>query len=250
MSKVRKLNKKVFKKTNLENWKDVSDFWISNKLSQKQDLKEFVLNKIVDVSENNIVNILDVGCGEGWILNVLKDSSLKFNYTGIDYNSTFIDYLNEKKENATYNFYTDDIENPKSEILKNKYDLIINSFSLFEMPNYKKALQNEINLLKQDGSIAILSIDPITQLLAISIDFEEFKKNISLFSQLKKGGYYRKLIDTGNGFAKQEYLGILHSMADYFKELKKYDFKMEDLDEINLLNDTVPKIYEYARFRK
>lgn len=253
MSKVNKItNSKSFKKENLNNWKDVSKFWLSTNLSQKKDLIKFYKSKISDlIHQRKQIKILDIGCGDGWILEILESiKNIDYLYMGIDYNKTFISHLNKNLKKPNTSFVFCDIERADEYIKLGKFDLIINSFSLFEMPNYKNALKNEMNMINENGSILIFSIDPISQLMAISENEKEFKENCHNYALFKNKGYYRKLIDTGEGFASQEYLGILHSISDYFKIFKKYDFLLHDLDEINLLNDVVPKIYQYARFTK
>lgn len=252
MSKVNKiLSDKKFKDENLNNWKDVSEFWLTGNLSQKKDLVEFYSQKIGVFLKEKPCRILDVGCGDGWVLDIIESlESPEYSYVGIDYNEPFINYLSSKKTSNRASFQYCDIENADNFIQLGQFDLIINSFSLFEMPNYNKALKNQIKLLNPLGSILVFSIDPITQLMAISNDEKEFKENCIQYTLYKNKGYYRKLIDTGKGFAKQEYLGILHSMSDYLKVLKEYGFSIIDLDEINLLQDVVPKIYQYGQFSR
>lgn len=252
MSKVTKIeSNKSFKSDNLNNWKEVSDFWLTGNLSQKKDLVDFYKKKLGAFFQTKELKILDVGCGDGWVLDILESiGDIKFSYTGIDYNKAFVEYLNSNKKSDKASFRYLDIEDANEVSKLGTFDLIINSFSLFEMPSYDVALNNQAKLLSDEGSILVFSIDPITQIMAISDGVEEFKDNCTQYALYKNQGYYRKLIDTGEGFANQEYLGILHSISDYLKTLKAYDFSIVDLDEINLLQDVVPKIYQYAEFRK
>lgn len=252
MSKVNKIEShNTFKKNNLSNWEKVSDFWLNGNLSQKKDLSDFYRNKIDSFFSSHELSILDVGCGDGWILDVIESlDKSNYNYTGIDYNTVFIDFLKANKTNNKARFKYIDIEDTSITEKLDKYDVIINSFSLFEMPHYENALINQSKLLNNNGSILIFSIDPITQIMAISESVEEFKINCKYYSKYKNKGYYRKYIDTGEGFARQEYLGILHNISDYLKILKGQGFYIADLDEVNILDNIVPKIYQYAEFRK
>lgn len=252
MSRVTKIKStKSFKDENLDNWKEVSDFWLSGNLSQKKDLVQFYRKKIGGFFKNKKINILDVGCGDGWVLDIIESlDNDAFSYLGIDYNDAFVKHLNYNKKKDRASFRKIDIEDNNQIDELGSFDLIINSFSLFEMPNYDLALRNQSKLLKENGSILIFSIDPITQIMAISESYSEFKENCIEYSHYKNLGFYRKLIDTGEGFANQEYLGILHSISDYLKVLKDFGFSIVDLDEINLLQDVVPKIYQYAECKK
>jgi 2-polyprenyl-3-methyl-5-hydroxy-6-metoxy-1,4-benzoquinol methylase len=252
MSKVTKIeSNNSFKTDNLSNWKEVSDFWLTGNLSQKKDLVDFYKKKLGAFFQTKELKILDVGCGDGWVLDVIESlENAKFSYLGIDYNEAFVEYLNANKKSDKASFKYIDIEDINVVNKLGTFDLIINSFSLFEMPSYDLALNNQAKLLNEQGSILVFSIDPTTQIMAISDSEEEFKENCIQYANYKNYGYYRKLIDTGEGFANQEYLGILHSLSDYLKILRFHDFSIVDLDEINLLQDVVPKIYQYVQFKR
>lgn len=242
-----------FKKLNLENWQKVSKFWIESPLSQKLDLITFYKEKInffVQRNKMSKIRILDVGCGDGWVLELIeKHIEVDFEYLGIDMNKHFVEHLQKKKKSHNTSFSVIDIENQSINNDKD-YDLIINSFSLFEMPNYTQALLNEVGCLSVNGSIFIFSINPLSQLIAISENPIEFEKNYLGYGTHKTNSFYRKNIDTGDGFTTEEYYGILHSISDYFNVLKNYDFIIEDMDEINMLNNKVPKIYEFVHFKR
>lgn len=246
-----------FRKENNENWLKISDFWIKNPLSQKADLSLFVTRKINDIYKENSsittpIEILDVGCGEGWILRILENEKIPFKYLGVDSNPEFIRFLQSKHKKNNIRFLQLDAENLLNHIdcSSTRFDVIINSFSLFEMPKYAEVLKNETKLLKDLGNILIFTINPLTQLMAISDSFAEFVQNSKLYAEYGSSGKYQKLIDTGQGSANYIYFGILHSMSSYFTVLKDMGFKMTEFEEVNMLADIVPKIYEYGRFQK
>lgn len=158
--------------------------------------------------------------------------------------------MKERKSSENIKFYLLDIEDFSDVKDLGTFDLIVNSFSLFEMPLYSKALRNEDALLKANGSILVFSINPISQIMAISKDYDDFKFNCIKYSKFKDSGYYNKKIDTGVGVSNHEYMGILHSLSDYYGVLKDVGYCIRDYEEINLLSDFVPKIYEYVQFCK
>lgn len=94
MSKIKKIiTASNFKSENIKNWEKVSDFWLSGDLSQKIDLIDFYKIKLSQFINTETIRILDVGCGEGWMLDIIRSlDNFKFEYVGIDYNTNFISF--------------------------------------------------------------------------------------------------------------------------------------------------------------
>ncbi|MFA5188907.1 MAG: class I SAM-dependent methyltransferase [Patescibacteria group bacterium] len=94
-------------------------------------------------------DILDLGCGNARLLELLKD--YKINYLGIDFSSKLID---EAKANwPNFNFMVGDILDLN---LKEKYDLVFLVATLHHIPSQKlreKVLLNVKSVLKPNGKL-------------------------------------------------------------------------------------------------
>lgn len=61
------------------------------------------------INSNNYENILDVGCGQGSLTNLLMKNDNKFNYLGLDLNQNYINVLKQKYSDDRCNFGLKDI---------------------------------------------------------------------------------------------------------------------------------------------
>lgn len=104
------------------------------------------------------IKILDCGCGTGNHAKILFD--LGYNVYGFDKSTEMIDIANKKLNND--HFFVDNLLDLKH---NGKYQLIISFFAVFNhLKNYnefKKALSNIKNLLKDNGTIIIDLHNPI-----------------------------------------------------------------------------------------
>jgi 2-polyprenyl-3-methyl-5-hydroxy-6-metoxy-1,4-benzoquinol methylase len=100
-------------------------------------------------------DILDLGCGNGRLLELLKD--YKINYLGIDYSSKLIDEAKKdwlaSQSGPKYNFKVADILDLN---LKEKFDLVFLIATLHHIPSQKlreKVLLNVKSVLKPNGKL-------------------------------------------------------------------------------------------------
>lgn len=97
--------------------------------------------------------VLDIGCGNGRILNILKDKNI--DYVGCDQSSNLIEIA--KKKWPDHSFVVSDLPNLNN-LEKKEYDYIFLIAVLHHIPAYKNrllALKNIREFLKPDGQIII-----------------------------------------------------------------------------------------------
>ncbi len=129
-------------------WADKYDkLWV-----QKYSLRptrKYILNAVSKIYQNDIINILDLGCGSGQLINELYGNFNNIEITGIDFSEKMLESSKVKNPNARH------IKLDVDELykLKGNFDIIICTHSL---PYYKepgKVIKELSRLLKDNGRI-------------------------------------------------------------------------------------------------
>lgn len=243
-----------FKKNNLEEWKKNSSFWLEGKMRHIKDVKHKTLQQLmllIKANTKNRVQLADVGCGEGWLYRAIREADLPVNYAGLDFNERFIKELKKQyREDATASFLQTDIEDEVPQQLIGKTDIVVNAFNFFELPNLEKAMSNTYKMLKRDGKLLIITIDPVMQVLAISKSYSDFFNNLTEYSKGKSHLAYRKKIVINDQKTGRAYYGILYSIADYIELAKKYKLQFLGYEEVINPDKPTPQIYQFLLFSK
>jgi predicted TPR repeat methyltransferase len=189
------------------------------------------------VFENDLDNIVDIGCGQGYFLENLNLNGKKA--FGVDLSIEQIKVCEEKGLDAKA-IPLDQVEE--------KFDC---ATAIFDVLNYmdkeylKSFIKDVYNTLNQDGYFIFdvnsyfgfeevaqgcINLDLEDKFIAIDAIFEEdkLKTNLTLFTEEKD-----KLFSKESDFIVQEY----HSTEFLKKVLKKSGFKIEQINEFNLHSD-------------
>ena len=186
---------------------------------------------------NELDNIIDIGCGQGYFLENLKINKKK--YFGIDLSVEQIKVCQEKNLNAKAIALED---------VKEKFDC---ATAIFDVLNYipkedLKAFINQTNIVLNQGAYFIfdvnsyfgfdevaqgcISIDLKDKFISIDANFEDNKlqTDITLF-EMQENGLFSKESDS----IIQEY----HSKEFLTKLLKESNFEIQEIKEFNLHTD-------------
>ena len=186
---------------------------------------------------NELDNIIDIGCGQGYFLENLKINKKK--YFGIDLSVEQIKVCQEKNLNAKAITLED---------VKEKFDC---ATAIFDVLNYipkedLKAFINQTNIVLNQGAYFIfdvnsyfgfdevaqgcISIDLKDKFISIDANFEDNKlqTDITLF-EMQENGLFSKESDS----IIQEY----HSKEFLTKLLKECGFEIQEIKEFNLHTD-------------
>ena len=189
------------------------------------------------VMVNDLDNIIDIGCGQGYFLENLKINKKK--YFGIDLSVEQIKVCQEKNLNAKAIALED---------VKEKFDC---ATAIFDVLNYipkedLKAFINQTNIVLNQGAYFIfdvnsyfgfdevaqgcISIDLKDKFISIDANFEDNKlqTDITLF-EMQENGLFSKESDS----IIQEY----HSKEFLTKLLKECNFEIQEIKEFNLHTD-------------
>lgn len=246
-------DKTLFKNENHDCWLANTDYWLHSPLRQVEDTKDFFRKKLKEILFDGCT-IFDLGCGNGWLIDFILELNINIKYVGIDFNEKFIEYLQGKYSNSNFEFVLADLEKPLDEKYLNKADFAFNNFNFFEIADLPPAFENSHKTLNDNGSLIIATIDVTYLVVAISETYEDFKKNLVMYEQVKAQGkvpYFFQPIDLGNASSNQlKYASVLYSLADYFKLAKSKGMTLKDYDEVICAARFIPKVYQYMEFSK
>lgn len=230
-------------------WIKNSEIWINSRTLPVR-LKQSLLNFLFT---SNNPNILDIGCGNGWLLQEILDakSYSLFNYIGIDINNAFIDHLNKKYSDPRIDFLVADFEANLSGVSNHSIDKAIAVLSLIEMSNLEMAFTNINNKLKPGGSCIIVVLNPILEMIRLNSNLDELKKDIVNFRD-DKLFYYEKKIVSKTVESEVNYYGLLHHIGNYFSAAKKSGLLINDFKEIDGIKELGQEstIYQCIEFTK
>lgn len=240
-----------FKLINQSAWRKNADFWI-NQYYIHFGLKEFLSSEIEKFTQGHSGNaqILDVGCGSGWLIDVISDS---VNYIGIDYCDIFIKNQFVRKGKKCDFRYVDIEENLEDEKIGSlKSDLIVCCMSLIEMPFLENVFHNLEKLLKDNGRIFVIGLDPVVEIYRYSSSKENFNKLLKIYRSSKNLIYISKKIKFNNFYSTEEYFRILYSLDDYLFIAGKFGLVYDDVvTGINKFNDNHKSpVYQFLSLKK
>jgi len=163
--------------------------------------------------------VLDLGCGNGRLLKILKESNNNFEYLGIDFSKKLI--IQAKKDFPNYNFKLADMNNLYFK--KNSFDVIfmIASFHHLETKKERLELLQKINKWLKPGSYLFMTNWNLFQKKYLKFLFKNLVRKKSWNDFFIPWQTYSK-----NG---EKFWRFYHSFTkrELEKLLKKSNFKLE-----------------------
>jgi ubiquinone/menaquinone biosynthesis C-methylase UbiE len=104
------------------------------------------------------INVLDLGCGPGYITTALAKAHPDWKITAVDYSHYMLEFA---KKNAEKNKVNIKFINSKAENINlkpNQFDLIISHYSFSEFENAEKVLKNIIKVAKNNAYFEIVDV--------------------------------------------------------------------------------------------
>jgi len=252
------VNKLKFKQRNLKGWEHNTQFWLNSELRHVVDTKDFLLKKLHslfrdDVSDNGTV--IDMGTGSGWALEVLRELSIDYRFIGLDFNEPFIEYLKSKfRDDSDADFLNVDLEEEVPAELHRSADVVFNFFNFFELTNLEQAFRNAEKMLKPNGRLVIMTIEPYYLMLALAKTMQDLKSVLREYEEHKGRGevpYFFQKIDLGDAESEDyEYASVLYSLDDYYKQAQSNGMNLIDYTEVVKTSKLIPKVYQYIVFQK
>lgn len=199
------------------------------------ELKKFVGEKSAEV--------IDVGCGGGWLANSLSYHHDKLNLTGVDFNPTVIKYANTIKDKLKLKseFYVSDLFSIDT---KKKYDLIISLGVLHHTNNCHEGIKKILDLGKKGSTVFIglyhkYSREPFLNYfdkikgLSEQEKFDEYKKLHKIKDEKKLYSWFRDQVlhphetqhtfeEINNFFLGTKYK-IVSTSINNFEKIESYE---------------------------
>lgn len=142
----------------LKSWKVNAENWINSIDNNKIKSRDLATNHAIieTIKKYNPVNILDLGCGEGWLTRELMKNN--FQVIGVDGTKDLIKNANEKGGKFFCISYSEIING--IEIINEPFDSIIINFALFDINETEKLLKFLQIKLKDNGKVIIQTLHP------------------------------------------------------------------------------------------
>ena len=143
----------------IESWKQNALPWITAIEEKQIESRQLATDKaIIDtILSLSLENVLDIGCGEGWLVRELCEKGLSV--TGID----AIDQLiNKAKEHNKGSYKTIKYENISPQLITEKYSAIVCNFSLIGKESVEHIFNIAPLILSEKGYLVVQTLHPLT----------------------------------------------------------------------------------------
>jgi len=239
----------AFRRRNKANWRAITNFWLDAPLAHVHHVGAALCGRVLQATTAPVQTILDMGCGNAWLLRSLREAGWRGRYTGVDNNDRLIVALRTRyadDEDAV--FECEDVELGEAGCAP--VDVVVNAFNFFELPDLAGGFAWAARHMTAAGSLVVATIDPLAQILAISTSAEELAEALSEWQAGEEILAYDKTIDVEGNIHSQTYSGILYSLADFVAAAKHRGLRLEDIEEVRKTARTPPQVYELLTFRR
>jgi len=142
----------------VDSWSKNIAPWIRAINNNEIESRVGVTNRAIlkEVINRKPKNVLDIGCGEGWLVHLLTEKGI--NALGIDATDQFISYAKKYRKGKYKLLSYEQLEEGLNEQL---FDLIICNFSLIGKNSVNKVFKSISSLLNKEGSFIIQTLHPL-----------------------------------------------------------------------------------------
>lgn len=145
----------------IESWKVNAQNWINTVDNSEIESRvlatnDAIVRAILDFAPKNI---LDIGCGEGWLVRRLRKEGIT-SY-GVDVVPDLVDNAIKKDGNYYYCYSYSDIASGNNK-LPAPFDAIVINFALIDKEDTEKLISSLSSLLVQNGLLIIQTLHPLT----------------------------------------------------------------------------------------
>ncbi len=198
----------------IHSWTENAAAWTESVRSNQIESRKVATNKAIveTIIERNPSNVLDVGCGEGWLVRELAQHGM--DVTGIDCSAPLIDRARELGK-GTFHVLTYDEFESTSVFDATEFDAVVCNFALVG-ESVELLLSSLRKLLHDDGKLFIQTVHPFA---VCGPD-----------DQYMDGWRTETFSSFGPGY-KEAMPWYLRTVGSWFSVLKKAGFQVDDCKE-------------------
>jgi SAM-dependent methyltransferase len=234
-------------------WVSNANYWLEGNLRHVQDVGDRILCRTIEFcrqSPNSSPLVVDMGCGDAWLLRDLLKSKFKFSYLGLDYTPQFISSASEEFDCfPNVSFERVDLESECA--ISASADVVVNAFNFFELCDLEQGFKNAAKLLGPKGTLLMSTIDKTYLMIALSQGWEDFHAILRDYAVLPGVKYAFQAIDLGDRASDiLVYPSVLYTTEDYIRAASSCGLKLTRYYEDVFTNKPIPKIYCHLEFSK
>lgn len=242
-----------FRRRRAAAWEKNIDYWLQSSLRHVDDVGDYISKRtscLCKRSERELPIVVDMGCGSAWLLRSLLKHGVSASYIGLDCTRQFIEHARaEFGHLPNVRFDIVDLEKPVE--LFPQADIVVNSFSFFELFDLSQGFANASRFLTDGGTLLMSTIDKTYLLVALSCDWKDFMDKLRIYQELPGIKYAFQPIDLGDRASTiLEYPSVLYSTEDYLRAARETGLKWRDYKEQVFTAKRIPKIYCHLEFEK
>lgn len=157
----------------------------------QKNMKDSLIQFILQDNKNNIEvkNILEIGCGTGYLTSALIELFPKAHITAVDIAPGMITEIKSKIKNDSVDFICGDLEEME---LNNTYDIIISNATFQWFNHIPTTLEKLYNVLNLNGTLCFSTFGKHT-FCELNECFKRAKEELSIKESIYSGQYFYSL---------------------------------------------------------
>lgn len=230
---IKKINyeKEYFELSN-DAWNRNSDFWIKNRRITPI-IEQYLSEKVNTLNSSNIV---DIGCGNGWLFEKLVKHKQK-KYCGIDSNNHFISYLSNLYPDNEYHCI--DFTKKINTDLFSKFNFAVSCLSLIEIVDIDSFFYNINMILEEKGVLILITLNPYFEIIRLNQNYDDLIIDFSIFREDFLPKYYCKEIIIDGKQSDKFYYGVLHTTEKLISAILKNEFIISEFKELCFIHGAI-----------
>lgn len=234
-------------------WTSNVSYWLTQTLRHVNDVGDEIVQRVQVLCRESTQSppvVVDMGCGNSWLLKALLERNVTAYYVGVDNSPEFIQYATEKYghvKNAA--FVLADLEGRVA--LPHKAAVVVNSFNFFELCELNRPMANVAEWLRPDGTLLLSTIDKTYLILAVSRNWDEFHENLKRYEEMPGIKFDFQRVDLGTAVSDSlVYPSVFYNTQDYIEAARSHGMHLVNYAEHRFTAAAVPKIYCHLEFRR